>query len=114
MNICVLFDNNILLLQLINQLRSILVQIQDVDQLITLCVHIGRNENIRIAEYKVTQVINLKQTLQLIDPLLKTISSCHSRLFQGFKNVCLPTYIYYYSSSNDRRRVSRLRLSIER
>ena len=59
----------------------------DVEQLITLCVHLNREETVRIVEYKITQIIHLKHTLELVEPLRDALASRTSELFVQYSEV---------------------------
>jgi DNA mismatch repair protein MSH4 len=58
-----------------------------VEQLVTLCVHLNREENVRLIEYKITQVIYLKHTLELVAPLRELLEPCTSEPFAQYHQV---------------------------
>lgn len=59
----------------------------DVDQLVTMCVHMNKQETLRMAEHKLTQIIHLKHTLDLVEPLRGTLAHCKNLLFVAYHDV---------------------------
>lgn len=59
----------------------------DVDHLVALCSHLNREETARTADYKITQTIHLKHTLELVDALRESLSRYSNPLFKSFHEV---------------------------
>lgn len=59
----------------------------DVDQLVGLCSYISKVETVKTAEYKITQLIYLKHTLELVEPLRTALEPLNSVLFQTYFDV---------------------------
>lgn len=67
----------------------------DVEQLVTLCVHLNREETVRLIEYKITQIIYLKHTLELVEPLRETLAPCANELFNQYSEVRFSFFSYF-------------------
>ncbi|XP_072025616.1 mutS protein homolog 4-like [Amphiura filiformis] len=65
-------------------LQSVLSRFLDVDHLLSLCVQIPKQETIRIAEQKITNVIYLKHALELVEPLKTALQSTQNKLLQAY------------------------------
>ncbi len=74
-------------LQGFHNLNSLVGQMLDVHQLIGLCVHLDRAETFRSAEYKVTQVICLKQSLDLVETLKDSLGGFDSEMLRVIRDV---------------------------
>ncbi|KAI8513855.1 MutS protein msh4 [Branchiostoma belcheri] len=59
----------------------------DVDHLLSVCVQIPKQETVKTAESKITNVIYLKHTLELVEPLQAALKDCHNQLFKAYYNV---------------------------
>ncbi len=57
------------------------------DHLLSLCVQIPKQETIRIAEQKITNVIYLKHALELVEPLKTALQSSQNKLLQAYLKV---------------------------
>ena len=66
---------------------SVLSRFLDVDHLLSLCVQIPKQETIRIAEQKITNVIYLKHALELVEPLKTALESAQNKLLQAYLKV---------------------------
>ena len=64
-------------------LQSVVVRFLDIDHLLSLCVQIPKEETVKIAESKITNVIYLKHTLELIEPLQLALKECENQLLKA-------------------------------
>jgi DNA mismatch repair protein MSH4 len=65
-------------------IESIIKRFVDVDDLLSLCVQIPRCDSIKSAESKITKIIHLKHTLELVQPLLEAIRDAESQLLMAY------------------------------
>ncbi|KAK6113039.1 MutS domain V family protein [Brugia pahangi] len=66
-----------------NRLRAIIAGISDIYRLITVCCYLqNQNETVRIVEHRITQILNLQQTLHLIKPLKDALKNSRAHLFR--------------------------------
>lgn len=80
---------NFLVFQQFQELRAVISRMLDIDHLVALCSHVNREETPRTAEYKITQSIYLKHTLELVDVLRDLLSKYSNPLFKGLHEVSL-------------------------
>ncbi|XP_068717074.1 mutS protein homolog 4-like [Montipora capricornis] len=73
-------------------LQSVIERFLDVDHLTSMCVQIPKQETVKTAESKITTVIYLKHTLELVEPLRDALKETEAELFKA-----------YYESLNDSR-----------
>ena len=66
---------------------AVLKRFVDVDHLISLCVQIPKHESVKTAEHKITQLIYLKHTLELVEPLQRVISESENVLLKAYHEV---------------------------
>uniref|UniRef100_F1KXL2 MutS protein him-14 n=1 Tax=Ascaris suum TaxID=6253 RepID=F1KXL2_ASCSU len=67
----------------LERLRAIISGAYEIQQLVTLCCYLEKEaESVRSAEQKLSQVLNLKDTLNLIGPLRKALDSSKSTIFR--------------------------------
>lgn len=59
----------------------------DVDHLTSLCVQIPKQETVKTAESKITTVIYLKHTLELVEPLRDALKDTETQLFKAYHEV---------------------------
>ena len=73
-------------------LQTIVGRFLDIDHLLALFVQIPKQDTVKSAENKITNVIYLKHTLELIEPLREAL--------KDFENPLLKTYykVYCYCS----------------
>ncbi|RMX43324.1 hypothetical protein pdam_00014951 [Pocillopora damicornis] len=64
----------------------------DIDHLTSMCVQLPKQETVKTAESKITTVIYLKHTLELVEPLRTALQDTEADLFKA-----------YYESLNDSR-----------
>ena len=65
----------------------VLCRFLDVDHLTSLCIQIPKQETIKTAESKISNVIYLKHTLELVQPLQTALGECETTLFKAYKEV---------------------------
>ncbi|VDO93038.1 unnamed protein product [Soboliphyme baturini] len=68
-------------------LRSLISRMLDVDQLVSLCAHLNKEETERAADYKITQVIYLKHTLELVEPLKYALDRYNSEMLISLREL---------------------------
>lgn len=67
---------------------SVLGRFLDVDHLTSMCVQIPKNETVKTAESKISAVIYLKHTLELVEPLGDALKDTETPLFKAYFEVC--------------------------
>ncbi|VDM24478.1 unnamed protein product [Toxocara canis] len=68
----------------LERLRAIISGACDIQQLVTVCCYLEKGTtSIQNAEQKLSQVLNLKDTLNLIDPLKKALKSSRSTILRA-------------------------------
>uniref|UniRef100_T1IXC0 DNA mismatch repair proteins mutS family domain-containing protein n=1 Tax=Strigamia maritima TaxID=126957 RepID=T1IXC0_STRMM len=67
--------------------QSVLEKFIDVDHLLSLCIQIPKDESVKTAENKINQVICLKHTLELIQPLHESLKDCQDPLLSAYKII---------------------------
>ncbi|XP_072181746.1 mutS protein homolog 4-like [Diadema setosum] len=65
-------------------LQSVLSRFLDVDHLLSLCIQIPKQESVKSAEQKITNIIYLKHTLELVEPLQIALDSAQTKLLQAY------------------------------
>ncbi|XP_071961365.1 mutS protein homolog 4-like [Antedon mediterranea] len=70
--------------ELFYNLQSVLARFLDTDHLLSQCVQIPKAETVKTAEQKITTVILLKHTLELVTPLMNTIEGSENKLLQAY------------------------------
>ncbi|XP_073245789.1 mutS protein homolog 4-like [Porites lutea] len=78
--------------ELFHGLQSVIGRFLDVDHLTSMCVQIPKQETVKTAESKITTVIYLKHTLELVEPLRIALKDTEAKLLKA-----------YYESLNDNR-----------
>lgn len=78
--------------ELFYELQSVIGRFLDIDHLTSMCVQLPKQETVKTAESKITTVIYLKHTLELIEPLRMSLQDTEADLFKA-----------YYESLNDSR-----------
>ncbi|XP_013777928.1 mutS protein homolog 4-like, partial [Limulus polyphemus] len=78
--------------ELFFSLQAVLGRFLDVEHLLSLCIQIPKQENTRTAEQKITNIIYLKHTLELVEPLRAALDHSNNPLFRT----------YYESLKDDR------------
>lgn len=70
-------------------LQAVISRFLDIDHLLSLCVQVPKQENVKIAESKITNVIYLKYTLELVTPLREALADCENPLLMASYKVAL-------------------------
>ncbi|GBM16038.1 MutS 4 [Araneus ventricosus] len=70
--------------ELFYDLKSVIGKFVDTENLLSLCVQIPKEENVRSCEQKIANVICMKHTLELVKPLRNCLASCTNALFQTY------------------------------
>ncbi|XP_022793789.1 mutS protein homolog 4-like [Stylophora pistillata] len=78
--------------ELFYELQSVIGRFLDIDHLTSMCVQLPKQETVKTAESKITTVIYLKHTLELIEPLRMSLQDTEADLFKA-----------YYESLNESR-----------
>ncbi|KAF8773833.1 MutS protein like protein [Argiope bruennichi] len=73
--------------ELFYNLKSVIGKFVDTENLLSLCVQIPKEENVRSCEQKIANVICMKHTLELVKPLHNCLSSCSNGLFQTYFRI---------------------------
>ncbi|XP_031824721.1 mutS protein homolog 4 [Sarcophilus harrisii] len=73
-------------------LQSVISKFLDTEQLLSVLVQIPKQETVKASESKITNLIYLKHTLELVDPLKAVLKKCNTPLLKA-----------YYSSLEDNR-----------
>lgn len=72
--------------------QSVIGKFVDTEHLLSLCVQIPKEENVRNCEQKIANVICLKHALELVKPLRDCLSTCTNPLFQTYHQVSNLSY----------------------
>ncbi|XP_043346685.1 mutS protein homolog 4 isoform X3 [Dermochelys coriacea] len=78
--------------ELFFSLQAVISRFLDTEQLLSILVQIPKQDTVKAAESKITNLIYLKHTLELVDPLKAALKSCKTHLLKA-----------YYSSLEDKR-----------
>uniref|UniRef100_A0A8C3GDP4 MutS protein homolog 4 n=1 Tax=Cairina moschata TaxID=8855 RepID=A0A8C3GDP4_CAIMO len=73
-------------------LQAVISKFLDTEQLLSVLVQIPKQDTVKTAESKITNLIYLKHTLELVEPLKAALRSCNTPLLKA-----------YYTSLEDRR-----------
>ncbi|CAH3162066.1 unnamed protein product [Porites lobata] len=65
-------------------LQSVIGRFLDVDHLTSMCVQIPKQETVKTAESKITTVIYLKHTLELVEPLRVALKDTEAELLKAY------------------------------
>ncbi|XP_026789533.3 mutS protein homolog 4 isoform X2 [Pangasianodon hypophthalmus] len=65
-------------------LKSAITQFLDIDQLLSALVQLPKQETVEVAEAKIMQVIQLKHTLELIEPLKMVLKDAKTSLLKAY------------------------------
>lgn len=69
----------------------------DVDHLTSMCVQIPKQETVKTAESKITTVIYLKHTLELVEPLRLALKDTEAELFKAYYEVKMRKYVCIFT-----------------
>ncbi|XP_062325919.1 mutS protein homolog 4 isoform X1 [Osmerus eperlanus] len=67
-------------------LKNAIGHFLDIDQLLSALVQIPKQETVQVAESKITHVIQLKHTLELIPPLRMVLKNCDTALLKAYSS----------------------------
>ncbi|XP_013406219.1 mutS protein homolog 4 [Lingula anatina] len=73
--------------ELFYNLQSVLSRFMDIDHLLSLCVQLPKQETLKTAENKITNVIYLKHTLELVEPLKEALKDSTNSLFKAYHDT---------------------------
>ncbi|XP_039597804.1 mutS protein homolog 4 [Polypterus senegalus] len=65
-------------------MKAVIGRFLDTDQLLSVLVQIPKQETVQVAETKITHVIHLKHTLELVSPLKMMLKNCQTPLLQAY------------------------------
>ena len=65
----------------------VLARFLDIDHITSMCIQVPKTETVKTAESKITNVIYLKHTLELVDPLREALKGCKNTLFTAYYEV---------------------------
>ena len=61
----------------------------DIDHITSMCIQVPKQETVKTSESKITNVIYLKHTLELIEPLGDALKDYENPLFVAYREVRL-------------------------
>ncbi|XP_035747634.1 mutS protein homolog 4 [Egretta garzetta] len=67
-------------------LQAVISKFLDTEQLLSVLVQIPKQDTIKAAESKITNLIYLKHTLELVEPLKAALRSCNTPLLKAYYN----------------------------
>uniref|UniRef100_H3AEP5 MutS protein homolog 4 n=1 Tax=Latimeria chalumnae TaxID=7897 RepID=H3AEP5_LATCH len=70
--------------ELFFSLQSVISRFLDTDQLLSVLVQIPKQDTVTAAESKITNLIYLKHTLELVDPLKAALKNCKTSLLKAY------------------------------
>eukprot|EP00062_Callorhinchus_milii_P003433 gi/632940700/ref/XP_007885459.1/ PREDICTED: mutS protein homolog 4 [Callorhinchus milii] len=70
--------------ELFFSLQSVISRFLDTEQLLSVLVQIPKQDTVQGAESKITNLIYLKHTLELVEPLQSTLKNCKTPLLQAY------------------------------
>ncbi|GFQ66206.1 mutS protein homolog 4 [Trichonephila clavata] len=73
--------------ELFYDLKSVIGKFVDTEHLLSLCIQIPKEENVRSCEQKIANVICMKHTLELVKPLRNCLEPCSNALFQTYFQI---------------------------
>lgn len=65
-------------------LQTVISRFLDVDHLLSLCVQIPKQETVKTAESKLTNIIYLKHTIELVEPFHEALRDCENPLLKTY------------------------------
>uniref|UniRef100_A0A8C8VG95 MutS protein homolog 4 n=1 Tax=Pelusios castaneus TaxID=367368 RepID=A0A8C8VG95_9SAUR len=72
--------------ELFFSLQAVISRFLDTEQLLSVLVQIPKQDTVKAAESKITNLIYLKHTLELLDPLKAALRSCKTSLLKAYYN----------------------------
>ncbi|XP_066046760.1 mutS protein homolog 4 isoform X3 [Chamaea fasciata] len=67
-------------------LQAVISKFLDTEQLLSVLVQIPKQDTVKTAESKITNLIHLKHTLELVEPLKAALRSCNAQLLKAYYN----------------------------
>ncbi|XP_009573201.1 PREDICTED: mutS protein homolog 4-like, partial [Fulmarus glacialis] len=67
-------------------LQAVISKFLDTEQLLSVLVQIPKQDTVKTAESKITNLIYLKHTLELVEPLKAALRSCNTPLLKAYYN----------------------------
>ncbi|XP_043855264.1 mutS protein homolog 4 [Dromiciops gliroides] len=67
-------------------LQSVISRFLDTEQLLSVLIQIPKQDTVKAAESKITNLIYLKHTLELVDPLKALLKKCNTPLLKAYYN----------------------------
>ncbi|XP_053805463.1 mutS protein homolog 4 isoform X3 [Vidua macroura] len=67
-------------------LQAVISKFLDTEQLLSVLVQIPKQDTVKTAESKITNLIYLKHTLELVEPLKAALRSCKAQLLKAYYN----------------------------
>ncbi|XP_063040064.1 mutS protein homolog 4 [Engraulis encrasicolus] len=68
-------------------LKNAIAHFLDIDQLLSSLIQIPKQETVAVAEAKITHVIQLKHTLELVPPLKVVLKNCKTALLSAYASL---------------------------
>ena len=68
-------------------IQTVISRFLDLDHLLSLCVQIPKQESVKTAESKITNILLLKHSLELVEPLREALADCDNSLFKAYYDV---------------------------
>ena len=69
--------------QIFYNLEAIISRFLDIDHILSQCVQVPKQENVKIAENKITNMMYLKHILELVEPLREALGDCENPLLKA-------------------------------
>ena len=82
--------------ELFYNLQSVVGRFLDVDHLLSLCIQIPKQETVKTAESKITNIIHLKHSLELVKPLQLALKDSQNKLFSAYATVSISGHLTQY------------------
>ena len=77
--------------QIFYNLEAVISRFLDIDHILSQCVQVPKQENVKIAENKISNMMYLKHILELVEPLREALGDCENPLL---KASCQVVHIY--------------------
>ena len=73
--------------QIFYNLEAVISRFLDIDHILSQCVQLPKQETVKTAENKITNVMYLKHTLELVEPLREALGDCENPLLKASYKV---------------------------
>ena len=73
--------------QIFYNIEAVISRFLDIDHILSQCVQLPKQETVKTAENKITNVMYLKHTLELIEPLREALGDCENPLLKASYKV---------------------------